>query len=55
MPAHPDDKRLALAPALLRLMGRETANIHARELQPSGSGETVERAASRRALVRCGD
>ena len=28
MPAHPDDKRLALAPALLRLMGRETANIH---------------------------
>jgi hypothetical protein len=28
MPADPDDKRLALAPALLRLMGRETANIH---------------------------
>jgi len=28
MPTDPDDKRLALAPALLRLMGRETANIH---------------------------
>ena len=28
MPAKPDDKRLALAPALLRLMGRETANVH---------------------------
>jgi hypothetical protein len=28
MPADPDDKRLVLAPALLRLMGRETANIH---------------------------
>jgi len=28
MPAHRDDKRLALAPALLRLMGLETANIH---------------------------
>jgi len=28
MPAKPDDKRLVLAPALLRLMGRETANIH---------------------------
>ena len=28
MPADPDDKRLALAPALLRLMGQETANIH---------------------------
>jgi hypothetical protein len=28
MPARPDDKRIALAPALLRLMGRETANIH---------------------------
>jgi hypothetical protein len=28
MPADPADKRLVLAPALLRLMGRETANIH---------------------------
>jgi hypothetical protein len=28
MPADPVDKRLALAPALLQLMGRETANIH---------------------------
>ena len=28
MPASPRDKRLALAPALLRLMGHETANIH---------------------------
>ena len=28
LPANPEDKRLALAPALLRLMGRETANIH---------------------------
>ncbi len=28
MPEDPDDKRLVLAPALLRLMGRETANIH---------------------------
>ena len=28
MPADPDDKRLVLAPALLRLMGRDTANIH---------------------------
>lgn len=28
MPVDPADKRLALAPALLRLMGRETANIH---------------------------
>jgi hypothetical protein len=28
MPANPNDKRLALAPALLRLMGQETANIH---------------------------
>lgn len=28
MPADKHDKRLALAPALLRLMGRETANIH---------------------------
>jgi hypothetical protein len=28
MPANQEDKRLALAPALLRLMGRETANIH---------------------------
>ena len=26
--AHEHDKRLVLAPALLRLMGRETANIH---------------------------
>jgi hypothetical protein len=28
MPEHARDRRLALAPALLRLMGRETANIH---------------------------
>jgi hypothetical protein len=28
MPTDPSDKRLALAPALLRLMGQETANIH---------------------------
>jgi Uncharacterized protein conserved in bacteria (DUF2252) len=28
MPENERDKRLALAPALLRLMGRETANIH---------------------------
>jgi hypothetical protein len=28
MPTNPDDKRLALASDLLRLMGRETANIH---------------------------
>jgi Uncharacterized protein conserved in bacteria (DUF2252) len=28
MPENPRDKRLALAPALLRLMGQETANIH---------------------------
>ena len=28
MPANDRDKRLALAPALLRLMGQETANIH---------------------------
>lgn len=28
MPVDPDDKRLALAPALLRLMGQETANVH---------------------------
>lgn len=28
MPENQDDKRLALAPALLRLMGQETANIH---------------------------
>ena len=28
MPADPNDKRLVLAPALLRLMGQETANIH---------------------------
>jgi uncharacterized protein DUF2252 len=28
MPEDPADKRLALAPALLRLMGQETANIH---------------------------
>ena len=28
MPASRRDKRLALAPALLRLMGHETANIH---------------------------
>ena len=28
MPADSADKRLVLAPALLRLMGRETANIH---------------------------
>jgi hypothetical protein len=28
MPKNDRDKRLALAPALLRLMGRETANIH---------------------------
>ena len=28
MPEHERDKRLALAPALLGLMGRETANIH---------------------------
>ena len=28
MPANAEDRRLALAPALLRLMGRETANIH---------------------------
>ena len=28
MPENDRDKRLALAPALLRLMGRETANIH---------------------------
>jgi hypothetical protein len=28
MPKNARDKRLALAPALLRLMGQETANIH---------------------------
>jgi uncharacterized protein DUF2252 len=28
MPENADDRRLALAPALLRLMGQETANIH---------------------------
>ena len=28
MPTRPEDKRLSLAPALLRLMGRETANNH---------------------------
>jgi len=28
MPENDQDKRLALAPALLRLMGRETANVH---------------------------
>src|SRR6185295_17705563 len=28
LPEDPDDRRLALAPALLQLMGRETANIH---------------------------
>ena len=28
MPENEQDKRLALAPALLRLMGQETANIH---------------------------
>jgi hypothetical protein len=28
MPESEQDKRLALAPALLRLMGHETANIH---------------------------
>jgi hypothetical protein len=28
MPKEPDDRRLVLAPALLGLMGRETANIH---------------------------
>ena len=28
MPENDRDKRLVLAPALLRLMGRETANIH---------------------------
>jgi hypothetical protein len=28
LPENPRDKRLALAPALLRLMGHETANIH---------------------------
>jgi hypothetical protein len=28
MPENASDKRLALAPALLRLMGHETANIH---------------------------
>jgi hypothetical protein len=28
MPANAEDKRLALAPALLRLMGQETANVH---------------------------
>ena len=28
MPENERDKRLALAPALLRLMGQETANIH---------------------------
>ena len=28
MPKNQDDKRLVLAPHLLKLMGRETANIH---------------------------
>ena len=28
MPKNAEDKRLALAPALLRLMGQETANVH---------------------------
>ena len=36
MPADPDDKRLALAPALLQLMGRETANIHLGSLSGAG-------------------
>src|SRR5262245_49951473 len=35
MPAGEDDKRLALAPALLGLMGRETANIHLGSLSRS--------------------
>ena len=39
MPRHKRDKRLALAPALLRLMGRETANIHL----GSGSRGTLEK------------
>jgi hypothetical protein len=39
MPADPRDKRLALAPALLRLMGQETANIHLGSL----SGADLER------------
>jgi hypothetical protein len=36
IPADPDDKRLALAPALLQLMGRETANIHLGSLSGAG-------------------
>ena len=39
MPENERDKRLALAPALLRLMGRETANIHL----GSRSGDALER------------
>lgn len=39
MPENDGDKRLALAPALLRLMGQETANIHL----GSRSGDTLEK------------
>ena len=38
MPENERDKRLALAPALLRLMGQETANIHL----GSRSGDDLE-------------
>jgi hypothetical protein len=39
MPENEHDKRLALAPALLRLMGQETANIHL----GSRSGDALEK------------
>jgi hypothetical protein len=39
LPTNAADKRLALAPDLLRLMGRETANIHVGSL----AGEELEK------------
>jgi uncharacterized protein DUF2252 len=41
MPENANDRRLALAPALLRLMGQETANIHLGSRTPEGLGKLL--------------
>ena len=42
MPENERDKRLALAPALLQLMGRETANVHLGSRNPDALGKLLD-------------
>ena len=55
MPENERDKRLALAPALLRLMGQETANIHLGSRSRDALEKLLSEAGSRRAVVSHGD